>query len=73
MVKMYSTVKGIFRNGIIEIIEPIQASDGEEVLITFLEHEQPERRGSLKGIWGQSKIDDELLQQAKRSVFSYEK
>ena len=70
---MYYTVKGVFKNGIIEIVESIKAEDGEDVLITFLEHEQPERRGSLKGIWGQSKIDDDLLQQAKHSVFSYEK
>ena len=70
---MYSTVKGVFKKGIVKIIEPVSARDGEEVLITFLEHEPPKKRGSLKGIWGKSKIDEDLFQQAKHSVFSYER
>ena len=68
---MYSTVKGIFKKGIVEIIEPFKAKEGEYVLITFLEHKQPGKRGSLEGIWGKSKIDEDLLQEAKHSVFSY--
>ena len=70
---MYATVKGIFKKGRVEVIEAVKAKDGEEVLITFLEHEQPEKRGSLKGIWGKSKVNEDLFQQAKGSVFSYEK
>ena len=70
---MYPTVKGIFKNGIVQIIEPVKAKEGEIVLITFLNHKQSAKRGSLKGIWGKAKIEDTLLQEAKHSVFSYEK
>ncbi len=65
---MYVTVKGVFKNGIVKIVEPVKAKDGEEALIPFLEQEQPEKRGSLKGIWGQSIVDEDLLQQAKHLV-----
>ena len=34
---------------------------------------QKEMRGSLKGIWRGSNIEDTLLEEAKKSVFSYEK
>jgi len=32
----------------------------------------PDERGSLRGIWEGSKIDEELFLQAKRSLFRYE-
>ena len=73
MIKMYSTVKGVFKNGIVQITEPVKAQEGEIVLITFLDHKPSAKRGSLKGIWGKAKVDDALLQAAKHSVFSYEK
>ncbi len=32
----------------------------------------PEKRGSLKGIWGKIKVDESLFEKAKRSIFPYE-
>jgi len=33
---------------------------------------EPKQRGSLKGIWKGSEIDDQLFEDAKSSMFSYE-
>jgi hypothetical protein len=41
--------------------------------LEFLQQRKiPGARGSLKGIWKGSEIDDALFQEAKKSVFHYE-
>jgi predicted DNA-binding antitoxin AbrB/MazE fold protein len=31
------SVRGVFQNGVVRLIEPVKASDGQRVIITFLD------------------------------------
>jgi len=42
------------------------------ILINELTTDKPKKRASLKGIWKGIKIDDSLINEAKKSMFYYE-
>ena len=70
-------------NGTIELQEPIKVNVPYKAIVTLLdvcENEAPgvspppsEIRGSVKGIWKGSLIDDSLYEESKKSLFPYEK
>jgi hypothetical protein len=33
------SVRGVFQNGVVRLIEPVEASDGQSVIITFLDED----------------------------------
>jgi hypothetical protein len=39
----------------------------------FITETKPEQRGSLRGIWQSSYIDETLLTEARRSLFPYDR
>lgn len=44
-----------------------------QIISEFIsEVKKPGRRGSLKGLWKGSKIDDSLFSEAKKTLFPYE-
>ncbi|MBF0491240.1 MAG: hypothetical protein HQM15_00475 [Deltaproteobacteria bacterium] len=66
------------------LIEEIQATPPDLIpkiykIFHFLKDEfseelpSSEKRGSVKGIWKDSLIDDSLYEEAKKSLFPYEK
>jgi hypothetical protein len=65
-----------------KILEEIERVPDEKMSVLYkfvhllttelMAQQKSEERGSLQGIWRGSQIDDELLAEARRSLFPYE-
>lgn len=70
----------VYREKILKDIDdiPVDMLPGFYKIVHLLKTEwtgnrkKPRKRDSLKGIWKGTEIDDQLLEDAKKSVFNYE-
>ena len=44
----------------------------DDIVISEVRNKHQAKRGSLRGIWEDSQISDELFTEARRALFSYE-
>jgi len=77
---MIVTVKAVYKSGRLIFYDSEEIpEDGTEVILSFEKRQKTPvdscrkgKRGSLRGIWKGSTIDESLFIEARKSLFTYE-